>query len=125
MKTIPNIGDAEMDILHQVWELGEASVAQVHERILAKRKVAYTTVMTLMRNLARKDVLRFRKEGLTYIYSAAVDPSAVRSGLVDHLVDKVFRGSPAALVQTLVEPTRLTEDERRQLEALMAKLEDR
>src|SRR5690606_35918278 len=112
MKTLPNIGDAEMEILHQVWDLGEASVAQVHERILQRRKVAYTTVMTLMRNLAKKEILRFRKEGLTYIYSAAVEPGSIRSGLVNHLVDKVFHGSPAALVQTLVEPTRLSEAER-------------
>ena len=46
-----------MEILHHAWELGEATVTDVQERILNERKVAYTTVMTIMKNLNDKGYL--------------------------------------------------------------------
>jgi len=113
-----------MEILHHVWELGEASVADVRERMLEYREVAYTTVMTIMKNLADKEFLKYRKEGLSYIYSAAINPDEVRGNLVHQIVDKVFKGSSKDLVQALVQNEGLSADERREIKAMIDKLED-
>lgn len=123
-KPLDPLGETEMEILNIVWDLGEASVADVRERILEYRKVAYTTVMTIMKNLADKDYLKYRKEGLSYIYSAAVKPDQVRYSLIDRLVDKVFKGSPTDLVQTLVKNENLSDEERREIKKMIDKLED-
>lgn len=123
-KPLDPLGETEMEILNIVWDLGEASVADVRERILKYREVAYTTVMTIMKNLADKEYLKYRKEGLSYIYSAAVKPDQVRYSLIDRLVDKVFKGSPSELVQTLVKNENLSEDERREIKKMIDKLED-
>ncbi|MDR9364364.1 MAG: BlaI/MecI/CopY family transcriptional regulator [Balneolaceae bacterium] len=123
-KPLDPLGETEMEILNIVWDLGEASVADVRERILKYRKVAYTTVMTIMKNLADKDYLKYRKDGLSYIYSAAVNPDQVRYSLIDRLVDKVFKGSPTDLVQTLVKNENLSEEERREIKNMIDKLED-
>jgi predicted transcriptional regulator len=123
-KSLTPLGETEMEILHHVWELGEASVTDVQERILKNRKVAYTTVMTVMRNLNNKGYLKFRKVGLAYIYSPAKKPDDVRFNLVDGIVQKVFHGSPMALVQSLVENENISSDEREQIKKMIDKLED-
>lgn len=123
-KPLDPLGETEMEILNIVWDLGEASVADVRSRILEYREVAYTTVMTIMKNLADKEYLKYRKEGLSYIYSAAVKPEQVRYSLINRLIDKVFRGSPKDLVQTLVQSENLSEEERRKIKKMIDKLED-
>ncbi|CAN5233870.1 BlaI/MecI/CopY family transcriptional regulator [soil metagenome] len=123
-KSLTPLGETEMEVLHHVWDLGEASVAEVRERILKNRKVAYTTIMTVMKNLADKGFLKYRKQGITYIYSAAIDPSDVRYNLVDGIVDKVFHGSAKDLVQTLVKSEQLTDKDREEIKKMIKSMED-
>ncbi|MEX0661797.1 MAG: BlaI/MecI/CopY family transcriptional regulator [Balneolaceae bacterium] len=123
-KSLTPLGETEMEVLHHVWSLGEASVAEVREKILENRKVAYTTVMTVMKNLADKKYLKYRKEGLSYIYSAAIQPEDVRYNLVDRLIDKVFHGSPKDLVQALVQNEKLTDEERKEIKNMIDNMED-
>ncbi len=123
-KSLTPLGETEMEVLHHVWSLGEASVAEVRERILKDRKVAYTTIMTVMKNLADKNYLKYRKEGLSYIYSAAIQPEDVRYNLVDRLIDKVFHGSPKDLVQALVQNEKLSDEERKEIKNMIDKLEE-
>ena len=123
-KSLTPLGETEMEILHHVWELRQATVADVRERILKNRKVAYTTVMTVMKNLADKGYLQFKKDGVTYVYSAARPPEEVRHSLVDDLVRKVFDGSPMALVQSLVRSENLTDAERQDLKRMIDEMED-
>jgi predicted transcriptional regulator len=117
------LGDTEMEILNVVWELKSATVSQVHDRIMENRPVAYTTIMTVMQNLAKKGFLLFDKSGVSYVYSAAIDPADVRKTLLSHLMNKVFRGSPMALVQTLAESESLTDEERATLLDIINKLD--
>lgn len=123
-KSLTPLGETEMEILHLVWELGEATVADVQERILEHRKVAYTTVMTVMKNLNNKKYLKFRKQGATYVYSAAIEPENVQFNLIDNLISKVFKGSPAALVQTLVKGENISDEELKSIKSLIENMED-
>lgn len=123
-KSLTPLGETEMEILHHVWELKEATVAEVQELILLERKVAYTTVMTIMKNLNDKGYLKYRKEGVTYVYSAAQNPENVQFNLVGKLIDKVFKGSPSALVQTLVKNENLSEKERAEIKKLIDGMEE-
>src|SRR5699024_2659992 len=123
-KSLTPLGETEMEVLHHVWRLKEASVKDVRKRILENREVAYTTIMTVMKNLADKGYLKYRKEGVSYIYSPAVEPESVRFNLVNDLVKKVFSGSPKSLVQTLVQNEDLSDDERREIRNLIDDMED-
>lgn len=123
-KSLTPLGETEMEVLNHVWELGEASVSDVRDKVLETREIAYTTIMTVMKNLADKKYLKYRKQGLSYIYSAAIQPEDVRYNLVDRLVDKVFHGSPRDLVQALVENEKLSEKERNEIKQLIDKLKD-
>lgn len=123
-KSLTPLGETEMEVLHHVWEMGEATVKDVQERILDERKVAYTTIMTVMKNLADKGYLKFRKDGVTYVYSPAQEPESVRFNLVKDLVKKVFKGSPTELVQTLVEGEELSESDKGEIMKLIDKMKE-
>ncbi len=123
-RSLTPLGETEMEVLHHVWKLKEATVNEVRNRILRERKVAYTTIMTVMKNLADKGFLRYHKEGKSYVYSAEQKPETVRSGLIKDLVQKVFKGSPTALVQTLVQNEDMTDKERDEIKKLINEMEE-
>ncbi len=124
-KSLTHLGETEMEVLHHVWDLGEATVSDVRERILEDRDVAYTTIMTVLKKLAEKGYLDYHKEGRSYVYQPAQEPNEVQHSLLQRLMDKVFEGSPSALVQTLVRQEDLSEDERSEIKALIDALEEK
>lgn len=123
-KSLTHLGETEMEVLHHVWDLGEATVSDVRGRILEDREVAYTTIMTVMKKLAEKGYLDYHKDGRSYVYQPAQTPTEVQHSLLHRLMEKVFQGSPSALVQTLVQRENLSEAERTEIKALIDALEE-
>jgi len=122
-KSLTHLGETEMEVLHHVWDLGEATVTDVRERILEDRDVAYTTIMTVMKKLAEKGYLTYHKEGRSYVYEPAQQPNEVQHSLLQRLMEKVFNGSPSALVQTLVQREDLSDAERHEILDIIDALE--
>lgn len=123
-KSLTPLGETEMEVLNHVWELGEATVKEVRKRILKDRDVAYTTIMTVMQNLTDKGYLKYYKDGVTYVYSPAMEPESVRSNLIKDLITKVFKGSPKELVQTLVNSENLSEKDLTEIKSMIDQMED-
>jgi len=113
-----------MEVLHHVWTLGRATVSEVLESVLQNRTVAYTTVLTILNKLTRKGYLACDKSGTSYVYSARLNPDDVRQDLLTSLMDKVFLGSPGALVQTLVRSESLSEEDIAEIRKAIDGLED-
>ena len=120
---ITALGGTEMEVLRHVWRLGRATTRDVHDAIVAERRLAYTTVMTVMKNLVAKGYLRHDTEGTAHVYTAARPPEEVRGSLLSGVLDKVFGGSPGALVQTLVRHETLTDADRAELRRLVDALD--
>lgn len=111
-----------MEILRLVWSLERATARDVHEAM--KHNVAYTTVATVIKNLADKGYLAFERDGATFVYSAARPADEVRGTLLTSVVDKVFGGSARALIQTLAKHESLTLDEQAEVRRLLDQLGD-
>ena len=113
------LGDRELDVMGVIWELGSGTVAEVRERLPAE--LAYTTVLTILRNLEAKGFLRHEAEGKAHRYFASVARRTARRTAVTRLIDKLFHGSPEQLLAQLVEDRALTADDlqriRRRLDA--------
>lgn len=119
------LGDTELEILNEVWERGASTVAEIHAVISERREVAYTTIMTVMKNLSRKGYLSYTMDGRTYVYTAIRSADDVRAGLVRDLVKTAFKDSPLRMALTLVRDEDLTEDELAELKAAIAAMERR
>ena len=97
--------------MHVVWELGDATVKQVHEVLSARRPVAYTTVMTMLGLLAKKGHLKREESGRAFVYRPAHPKGRVVSRMLDDFVEKVFRGSARPLVLALLEDRKISKRE--------------
>lgn len=69
-----SLGPLETEILEIVWELGSATVKQVHEQILSdpERELAYTSVTTVLRRLTKKGWLSCNKQGRAFYWQPLV-----------------------------------------------------
>ncbi len=107
----PTLTPQELEIMKLVWARGEASVREVHDQLLARRRVAYTTVMTMMTVLERKGHLRRRPAGRSFRYRPSRPQRQVIASMVREFVRRVFGGSPQPLLVHLVEQHDLTAEE--------------
>ncbi len=99
-----------------VWELRQATVRGVYEKLREQRPIAYTTVMTMMNILEQKRFLKKRQtDGRAYVYQSARPRKQVIRSMVREFVDRVFNGSAEPLVVHLVQDRRLSEKELKEI----------
>jgi predicted transcriptional regulator len=103
--------EQELEIMKVVWELRTATVRDVYETLLRRRKIAYTTVMTMMNVLEAKKYLKKRVEDRAYVYRATRPRSEVIKAMVREFVDRVFNGSAEPLLAHLIKDRRLSKKE--------------
>ncbi len=92
---------AETEVLRLVWQLGAATVQQVHDTLPEGRKIAYKTVQTLLRRLEEKGYLTHKAEGRAYVFCPAVKREAVVKRTVLDFLDRLFGGDPRPLMHFL------------------------
>jgi len=103
MKAQPLPTDLELEILKVIWQRGQATVREVYIELSEKRKIAYTTVLTMMGVLERKRHLRKKAGERAYVYTPTQPREQVVGGMVDEFVARVFNGSAKPLLVHLVE----------------------
>ena len=108
---MPTLTGQELEIMKVVWRLETATVRQVYEELLKQRRIAYTSVMTIMNILERKGHLRRRQEDRAYIYVPAKPQKQVIGSMVREFIQRVFNGSAEPLLAHLVEDEQLTEQD--------------
>lgn len=109
----------ELEIMKVVWALGPATVRDVYEALRRRRKVAYTTVMTMMNILEQKGHLKKKRGDKAYVYQAAKPRKQVVRNMVEEFLGRVFDGSARPLLVHLVEGRRLSADDLRDIERMM------
>jgi predicted transcriptional regulator len=101
----------ELEIMKIVWDLKKATVRDVFERLAERRKIAYTTVMTMMKILEQKGFVDKSEKDRAYLYRPTKPERKVMRAMVREFVDRVFNGSAEPLLVHLVEDKRLSEEE--------------
>ena len=86
-----------------VWARESATVRDVYEALLERRKVAYTTVMTMMKILEQKKYLKKILVDRAYVYRPAQPKGQVIGDMVRDFVNRVFNGSAEPLLVHLVQ----------------------
>lgn len=117
--------ETELELMSILWKLGEGSVAEVIEGLPRGRELAYTSVSTILRILEQKGVLKTRKEGRGHIYIPLLKKAEYSAKTVKHVVDRVFDGTPVALVRQLLDTVKLDESDLKELKKLIDQAGDR
>ena len=106
-----------------VWERDRSTVRDVYEALLERRKVAYTTVMTMMKILEQKRYLKKRLKDRAYVYQPARPKDQVIKSMVQEFVNRVFNGSAEPLLVHLVKDRHLSEKDLRAITRMIEESE--
>ena len=111
----------ELEIMKVIWQLEQATVRDVYEELLKHRKIAYTTVMTMMKILEQKGYLKKSDKDRAYLYRPARPQRQVINGMVKEFINRVFNGSAEPLLLHLVEKKGLSAEEISEIRRLINK----
>ncbi len=98
----PTLTDLQLAVMRVLWDRGEATALAVQEALAPERRLAQTTVATILSRLEKRGVVAHRPEGRQFVYRAAVSEPEVRRSMVSQLTGMLFGGSPAALINHLL-----------------------
>lgn len=103
--------ELELEIMKVVWDHDTVTVRDVYETLLKRRKVAYTTVMTMMKILEQKKYLKKNQADRAHVYRPAQPRRQVVGAMVRDFVNRVFNGSAEPLLVHLVEEHNLSKED--------------
>ena len=108
----------ELDIMSVLWDLGEATVTEVRDRI--DPDLAYTGISSMIRTLEMKGYVSHRRgEGKTHVYFPVIDAETAGESTLSRVLEKIYGGSPIKLLAHLVENRRLSEKELARMRELL------
>lgn len=128
-RDLPHITAAELRIMKTLWNSGAGTVRDVMAALESGQDdqptQAYTTVMTLMKQLAGKGALAVERDRQPFIYRPLIRRDQVLTERLQQFVQGVFDGQAGELVLRLVEEGGLSADDLRRIEAKIEAAEDR
>lgn len=112
----PSPTDRELEILKVLWDLGEGSVRDVHQRLAPQAELHFNTVQTQLRIMDEKGLVAHRQVGRSFLYKAQCSREQISS----RFLQKVFDGALDQLVLCMLKTERVRESELQEIEHLIA-----
>ncbi len=84
--------DLELEVMNEIWRLRKAPLRGIHSEIVKKRKVAYTTIATVVERLVGKGFIRRHDDQPIYHYSAILSNKEVVTAFVNHVKNNIYEG---------------------------------
>jgi predicted transcriptional regulator len=116
--------EAELEILSILWELKEASVRQVHERLATTKDTGYTTTLKIMQIMHAKGILARDEESRTHIYRPVIKQGDTQKSLLKNLLETAFGGSSKSLVMQALGQEKPSKEEMDEIRAFLDNLEN-
>lgn len=125
MPAVHELTALQISLLRLLWDRGEASVAEVWEALYPERRLAQTTIATLLSRLERRGVVTRRAAERQYLYRALVTEDEVKESMVSELTERLFGGDVTALVNHLLESQEVAPGDLTRLRAMIDEIEER
>jgi BlaI family penicillinase repressor len=114
----PRLTALQLAVMQVLWSRDEASVTDV-QSAMTGRRLALTTVATMLVRLEQRGLVSHRAEGRQYIYRSLVSPVEVRETVTRELLRNLFDGDVTAFVTQLLDSRKLTREEIADLQRLV------
>jgi predicted transcriptional regulator len=118
----PGLSKGELEVARVLWDLGRATVRQVHEAFPADRRMDFTTVQTYLRRLETKGYVRAALDGRTRVYSPRIKSQTVIRETLDDLVERLFGGETLPLVRHLIEERGISDSDIAELRRILDRM---
>ena len=116
----PTLTEVELELMDILWTKGSATVGEIVEA-LPEERLAYSSVLTMMRILEQKGYVTHAKESRAYIYRPLVDRRQAQKNVIGYLLKRFFNNSPELLVVNLLEHEEIGSAEIKRLKRLIEK----
>jgi len=120
-RSLSELSELQKTIMEIVWEMGEATGRDVQAKLPQQKKLAYTTVTTLLKRLEKDGWLKHRTEDRTYIYTPAKSRAYEAVQASKKLIERVFYGDTRLLVQNLIEDEELSMKDLKEIKKMIDK----
>lgn len=113
------LSELQLDLMRVLWQHGEASATEVRAHLARRRRLAITTVSTLLSRLEKRGLVDHRSEGRVFLYKALVTEPQVRKSMLRSMVESLFMGDHTAVVSQLLADGDLAADDVDKMKALI------
>jgi predicted transcriptional regulator len=114
----PTLTEVELELMDVLWDKGQATVSEIVES-LPDSRLAYSSVLTMMRILEQKGYVEHEKEGRAFVYRPLVNRQQAQKSVIGYLLKRFFNNSPELLVVNLLEHEDVTPAEVRRLKKMI------
>lgn len=121
MKSLPQISEAEYEVMKIVWEYAPISTNEVTDRLTATTDWSPKTIQTMLKRLVNKGALTYVKEGRVFVYSPLVEEEEYVSQKSSSFLSRYYDGALTSMVSAYLENDRLSDDEIDTLRSLLDK----
>jgi len=111
--------ELEMQVLSVLWQNGPCTARKVLELLPDKKKRAYTTVLSIMQMMEKKNLLTHQRKGNANLYRPLQDRETIVRPFISRVVSQVFGGSRLSMVESLLGTDKLNKEELEQLRTLI------
>jgi predicted transcriptional regulator len=115
--------ESELEILSILWKKGPSTVREVNDEMNRNKIVGYTTTLKLMQIMTEKGMVERDTDGRTHIYTALARQEDAQVRMLDRLLETAFGGSASKLVMQALGNHKTSDEELREIKALITKLE--
>jgi predicted transcriptional regulator len=116
--------EGELEILQILWDLGKATVRDVHEVILKSKDAGYTTTLKLMQIMYEKGLVERDDSNKTHIYKANVSREKTQSQFVGKMISSLFGGSSSQLVMQALGSQQVSKEELAEIQQVLDNLKN-
>jgi predicted transcriptional regulator len=117
-----SLTELQLALMKVLWERGEAGVMDLHDALRAERRIAQSTVATLLTRMEKRALVAHRRDGRQYLYRALVSEGQVRRSVVAEvsaLVGRLFEGDVTEVVNHLLRESDVEPEDLARLRALI------
>jgi BlaI family penicillinase repressor len=117
--------ESELEIMQILWERGPLTVRQVNDKLNEHRNVGYTTTLKIMQIMAEKKLLSRDTAKRSHIYSPTLPPDEVKSSILNHVLNTVFKGSRSSLVVQALGNHQVSDEEMEEIKKAIKAMEEK
>lgn len=120
MKNLPQISEAEFEVMKIVWKYAPISTRDITEKLLQTTNWSPKTIQTLIKRLVTKGALTYEKQSRMFIYTPAVKENEYIGQESNSFLKRYYNGDITAMVSAYIENDRLSESELDTLRSLLS-----
>ena len=111
MNRLPQISEAEFEVMKIVWQYAPVSTNEITDRLMKTTSWGAKTIQTLIKRLTNKGALTYEKEGRVYVYTPLVKENEYISQQSNSFLRRFYDGDITAMLSAYIKNARLSAEE--------------